>query len=129
MANVHAWYANSTIQDAPTFSFDFFKGNGPDLASLVPNKPRMYMTEVGWQTNSSVPVPVASASRASVENLQYFLNNLVYTANTREVKYIYYEYMNIPWKEQRWPGVGGFWGLFNSNKTLKAITLQDCSHD
>ena len=127
MVNVHAWYANSTIQDAPTFSFDSFKKNGPDLAGLVPNKPQMYMTEVGWPTNSSVPV--ASASGASVENLQYFLNNFVCTANTQGVKYFYYEFMNIPWKEQRWPGVGGFWGLFNSNKTLKAITLPDCSRD
>ena len=85
------------------------------------------MTEVGWPTTSSVPV--VSASGASVENLQYLLNNFVCTANTQGVKYFYCEYMNIPWKEQRWPGVGGFWGLLNSNKTLKAITLPDCSHD
>ena len=67
MVNVHAWYANSTIQDAPTFSFNLFKENGPNLASLIPNKPQMYMTEVSWPTNSSVPV--VSASGASVENL------------------------------------------------------------
>ena len=85
------------------------------------------MTEVGWPTTSSVPV--VSASGASVENLQYFLNNFVCTGNTQGVKYFYYEYMNIPWKQQRWPGVGAFWGLFNSDKTLKAITLPDCSHD
>ena len=127
MVNVQAWYANTTIQDAPTFSFNSFKENGPDLASLVPNKPQMYMTDVGWPTNSSVPV--AGPSGASVANLQYFLDNFVCTANTQGVKYFYYEYMNIPWKEKRWPGVGGFWGLFNSNKTLKAITLPDCSHD
>ena len=52
------------------------------------------MTEVGWPTTTSVPV--VSASGASVENLQYFLNNFVCTANTQGVKYSYYEYMNIP---------------------------------
>ena len=127
MVNVHAWHANTTIQDAPKWTFDFFKENGPDLANLVPNKPQIYMAEVGWPTNSSVPV--ASSSPASVENLQYFLNNFVCTANAQGIKYFYFEYMNIPWKEQQWPGVEGFWGLFNSDKTLKAITLPDCAHE
>lgn len=126
MVNVHAWHANTTIQDAAKWTFDFFKETGVDLASPLPNKPEMYMAEVGWPTNSSVPV--VSSSAASVENLQLFLNNFVCTANTQGVRYFFFEYMNIPWKEQRWPGVEGFWGLFNSDKTLKAITLPDCAH-
>ena len=126
MVNVHTWNANTTILDVPRWTFNFFKENGPDLASLVPNKPQMYMTKVGWPTNSSVPV--FSTSLASVDNLQYFLSNFVCAANNQGVKYFYHEFMDIPWKKQQLPGEEGFWGLFNSNKTLKAITLPDCSH-
>jgi len=126
MVNVHAWHANTTIQDAATWSFNFFKETGVDLASPLPNKPEMYMAEVGWPSFSSVPV--VSASEASVANLQLFLDNFVCTANTQGVRYFYFEYMDIPWKAKRWPGVEGFWGMFNSDRTLKAVTLPDCSH-
>jgi len=91
------------------------------------------MTEVGWPTNSSVPV--STISPPSVENLQLFINNFVYTANTQRIKYFFFEYMDMPWKERRLPdvegfgGVEGFWGLFNSDRTLKAITLPDCAHE
>jgi len=127
MVNVHAWHANTTIQDAATWSFTFFKETGTDLAAALPNKPLMYMAEVGWPTFSSVPV--VSSSEASVPNLQFFIDNFVCTANTQGIKYFFFEFMDIPWKEKRWPGVEGFWGLLHSNKTLKALTLPDCTHE
>jgi len=127
MVNVHAWHANTTIQDAATWTFTFFKETGLDLAAALPNKPQMFMAEVGWPTFSSVPV--VSSSEASVANLQLFINNFVCTANYQSLKYFFFEFMDIPWKAQRWPGVEGFWGLMNSNKSLKAITLPDCWHE
>jgi exo-beta-1,3-glucanase (GH17 family) len=126
MVNVHAWHANTTIQDAATWSNTFFKETGTDLAAALPNKPQMYMAEVGWPTFSSVPV--VSTSPASEANLQLFINNFVCAANTQGTRYFFFEFMDIPWKEKRWPGVEGFWGMFYSNKTLKAITLPDCTH-
>jgi exo-beta-1,3-glucanase (GH17 family) len=52
----------------------------------------------------------------------------VCTANTQGVKFFFFEFTDIPWKERLYPGMEGFWGLFNSNKTLKALTLPDCLH-
>jgi len=127
MVNVHAWHANILIQEAATWSFNSFNRTGVDLASTLPNKPQMYMTEAGWPTNSWEPI--ISTSPPSVENLQLFINNFVCTANAQGTKYFFFEYMDMPWKERRLPGVECFWGLFNSDRTLKAITLPDCAHE
>ena len=91
------------------------------------------MTGVGWPTNSLAPV--VTTSPPSVKNLQLFINNFVCTASTQGIKYFFFEYMDMPWKQRRSPdvegsgGVEGFWGLFHSNRTLKAITLPDCAHE
>jgi len=132
---VHAWHANASIQDAAQWSFAFFKKTGVDLANPLPNKPQMYIAEVGWPTNPSVPGVGPSA--ASVENLQLSINNFVCTDNTQEIKYFFFEYIDIPWENKtylvtdgkRGPGVEGSWGLFNSDRTLKAITLPDCASE
>jgi len=125
MVNVRAWHNNIRIQDAAKWTFDFFNNNSMVFASSLKYQPEIYMAEVGWPTNSSSSVVDPSA--ASVENLQLFINNFVCTANTQGIKYFFFEYIDTPWKAN-YPGVPGFWGLFNSDRTLKAITLPDCPH-
>jgi len=90
----------------------------------------MYIAETGWPTfSSTAEEKTDGASEASEPNLQIFIDNFVCTANTQSVKYFFFEFTDIPWKERLFPGVEGFWGLFNGNKTLKALTLPDCSHE
>ena len=130
MSNVHAWFASTTIQDAANWTFTFFQETNVDVANTLANKPQMYIAETGWPTYSSTTAEQTDgASDASEPNLQIFLNNFVCTANTQGTKYFFFEFTDIPWKAQQFPGVEGFWGLFHTNKTLKALTLPDCTHD
>jgi exo-beta-1,3-glucanase (GH17 family) len=123
MSIVHPWFAVTTILDAATWSFAFFKNTSVDVANTLANKPQMYIGETGWPTNAAV-------SDASVPNLQEFINEFVCTANTQGVKYFFFEFTDIPRKKHPYPGVeDSLWGLFYNNKTFKAITLPDCSHE
>jgi exo-beta-1,3-glucanase (GH17 family) len=128
MSNVLPWFAGQNIQDAATWTFAFFKETSVDVASKLTNNPQMYIAETGWPTDSSTS-KTNDASEASVPNLQRFINDFVCTANRQGVRYFFFEFTDIPWKGRLFPGVEGSWGLFNSNKTLKAITLPDCSHE
>jgi exo-beta-1,3-glucanase (GH17 family) len=129
MSNVHAWFSGATIQASAQWTFTYFKETNVDVAAALPNKPQMYIAETGWPTNSSTTEKTESPSIASEGNLQIFLDGFVCTANTQGVKYFFFEYTDIPWKERLFPGVEGFWGLFYANKTLKGLTLPDCTHD
>ena len=129
MSSVHPWFATKAIENAATYTFDSFKGI-VDVANTLPNKPQMYIAETGWPTCSSTDAQKTNtASAANEPNLQIFINNFVCTANTQGIKYFFFEFTDIPWKEQLHPGIAGFWGLFDSNKRLKALTLPDCSHN
>jgi exo-beta-1,3-glucanase (GH17 family) len=48
MANVHPWFANTTIQDAAGWTWEFFEQTNVQPASLLSNKPTMYIAETGW---------------------------------------------------------------------------------
>jgi len=108
------------VQDAAKWSFDFFNKTSVEFARFIFPEPEMYMTDVGWSTNSP--------SATSVENLQIFINTFVCTANTQGVKYFFYEYMDNPLREEWYSALMEPRGLFNSDRTLKAITLPDCVH-
>ena len=130
MSSVHPWFAGTTFQDAATWTFTSFLGTNVNMANALANKPQMYIAETGWPTFSSTASERSNGmSQASIPNLRAFIKSFVCTANSQNIKYFFYEFADIPWKAQQFPGVGGYWGLFNSNKTLKAITLPDCSHD
>ena len=125
MVKVDSWYSNRRTRDAAKWSFDFFNETGMELARTLSYQQEMYMAQVGWPTNST---STNHHSSASLENLQIFINNFVCTANTQGVKYFFFEYMDIPRKQNLLTDVGGFWGPFNNDRTLKAITLPDCAH-
>ena len=125
-----AWFAWTTVQDAATWTFTFFKETNVGVAHALANTRQTYIAETGWPTHSSTTESKNKcASDASEPNLQIFIDSFVCTANTQGVKYFFFEFADVPWKERMYPGVQGFWGLFYSNRTLKALTLPDCSHD
>ena len=53
MSNVHAWFANTTADDAASWVFSFFEETNVEPASQLSNKPQMYIAETGWPTVSS----------------------------------------------------------------------------
>ncbi len=120
------WFSGTTVQDAVNWTFTFFKESNVGVANALANKPQMHIA-TGWPSYSStVAEKTNNVTDASVPNLQIFI---VCTANTQGVRYFFSEFIDIPWRARLYPGVEGFYGLFNSNTTLKALTLPDCSHD
>lgn len=50
MSNVHPWFANQSIEAAAGWVYNFFEETNVQPASLLPNKPYMYIAETGWPT-------------------------------------------------------------------------------
>ncbi|KAJ2931762.1 hypothetical protein H1R20_g5495, partial [Candolleomyces eurysporus] len=127
LSNVHAWFANTTAEGAAPWVFDFFQESNLTPAAALPNKPAMYIAETGWPTKSS---DVANAnnggSDASEANLQVFLDTFVCQANDQGVHYFFFEMFDEEWKDIKFGGVEGWWGLFNKDRTLKNVKIPDC---
>ncbi|KAK0491089.1 glycoside hydrolase family 17 protein [Armillaria novae-zelandiae] len=127
LSNVHPWFANTTIQDAASWTATFFEETNVQPAAQLPNKPKMYIAETGWPSQSSDAGNANNgASDASEANLQIFLDNFVCQANTNGTGYFFFEFTDEPWKDKLYGGVEGHWGLFHSNRTLKRVTIPDC---
>jgi len=127
MANVHPWFGNVSIQDAAGWTWEFFEEQDVQPAAAVSNKPQMYIAETGWPSSS---LDAASASdgpsTASIANLQTFLDTFVCQSNKNGTGYFFFEFQDQAWQAAQFGGVEGSWGLFTSNKTLKALTMPTC---
>ena len=129
LANVHPWFAQTTINDAAGWTYDFFQQTNIAQAAQVSNKPSMYIAETGWPTKSSnVSTETNGASAASVANLQIFMDTFVCASNTNQTQYFFFEFKDEPWKDALYGGVEGWWGLFDADKKLKDVTIPDCAH-
>jgi len=127
MANVHPWFANTTVQNGPQWTWNFFDQNNIAAASVLPNKPQMSIAEVGWPTASKDAGNANNgASDASEQNLQNFLDNFVCQSNEKGIHYYFFEFFDEKWKDEKFGGVEAHWGLFYQNKTLKGVTIPDC---
>ncbi|KAF9061676.1 glycoside hydrolase superfamily [Rhodocollybia butyracea] len=128
MANVHPWFANVSIDQAAGWTHDFFQNTDVALAQKLPNKPSMSIAETGWPTKSSDAGNASNGpSTASTANLQKFLDTFVCQANANGTEYFFFEYFDETWKDAVYGGVEAWWGLFNSDRTLKNIDIPDCS--
>jgi len=128
MANVHPWFGNVSIDDAAAWTYQFFEQVDVTPAQALSNKPTMYIAETGWPSNSSDVSNMSNGpSTASIANLQKFLDTYVCQANTNQTGYFYFEAFDEVWKDQLYGGVEGHWGLFNTDKSLKDITIPTCS--
>lgn len=128
MSNVHPWFANQTIDYAANWTADFFQTYNVDLAQNLTNKPTMFIAETGWPTGTSELnySPNDGPSLASVANLQIFIDTFACQATKNGTGYFFFEFCDEPWKATTFGGVEGFWGLFDSNKNLKNITIPTC---
>ncbi|KAL1660130.1 glycoside hydrolase family 17 protein [Schizophyllum commune] len=128
MSNVHAWFANTTADDAASWVFSFFEETNVEPASQLSNKPQMYIAETGWPTKSSDEGNANNgASDASVANLQIFLDDFVCQANANNTGYFFFEFFDEEWKDEMYGGVEGWWGLFTKDRQLKDLTIPDCA--
>jgi len=127
MANVHPWFANQAVDAAAGWTAEFFATTNIVAAQALSNKPTMYIAETGWPTkSSSVEAESDGPSNASVANLQIYLDTFVCQANQNNTGYFFFEYFDETWKDVQFGGVEGWWGLFNSDRTLKDVTIPDC---
>jgi len=128
LSNVHAWFASTSINDAASWVFTYFNETNVAPAALLPNHPTMYVAETGWPTASTGAATATNGggTAASVPNLQIFINDFVCQANSQGVGYFFFEFIDELWKEYRFGGVEGHWGLFDKDYNLKDIKLPNC---
>ncbi|WVF68708.1 hypothetical protein IAT40_003480 [Kwoniella sp. CBS 6097] len=131
MANVHPWFGSVSVDDAAAWTDNFFQEFDVDKAALASNKPATYIAETGWPTQSMNASESNSGfggpkGEATVGNLQTFLDTFVCQANTNGTQYFYFEAFDEPWKIQ-FGGVEPYWGLWDSERNLKDITIPTCS--
>ncbi|KAF8974172.1 glycoside hydrolase family 17 protein [Flammula alnicola] len=129
LSNVHAWFANTTATAAASWVNTFFNETNVQPAALLPNTPKMYIAETGWPTASKDAGNANNgAADASVANLQVFLDTFVCQANTGGVPYFFFEFVDETWKDIKYGGVEGHWGLFDKDRNLKSgLTMPTCS--
>ncbi|EKM78091.1 hypothetical protein AGABI1DRAFT_42275 [Agaricus bisporus var. burnettii JB137-S8] len=127
MCNVHPWFANVSVEDSANWTTTFFLEQDQALADSLSNHPTMYIAETGWPTKSTDAGNADNGiSDASEANLQIFLDTFICQANDAGIKYFFFEFKDEPWKDAQFGGVEGWWGLFDSNGTMKNITIPNC---
>jgi len=128
MSNIHPWFGNLPVDQAAGWTWEFFQENNVAMAAKVSNNPELIIAEVGWPSNSTDAKDATDGpSMADVPTLNTFFNDWVCAANTNGTKYFWFENMDQPWKTTTYGGVEGYWGLFDSNKQLKNVTIPKCT--
>ncbi|KAJ1024125.1 hypothetical protein NDA16_002964 [Ustilago loliicola] len=137
MTNVHAWFAGTLVEAGPAWTYQYFEDNDANVAAAAPNKPQAYIAETGWPSgaNSSQFTTytnengVVTGAKAGVSELQTFLDGYVCDANKNGTGYFWFELYDEEWKDALYGGVEAHWGLFDTSKKLKQITIPNCSHN
>ncbi|CAO1634355.1 unnamed protein product [Parajaminaea phylloscopi] len=128
-ANNQAWYSGIAAAQAAGWASGYLADTIAPLAQAAPNSPSVVMSEFGWPSAaSSTSAATVDAAVASVASLQTVLDTFVCAANTNGTAYFFFEMFDFA-STSRSDGVAPYWGLFDSSKNLKAITIPKCSHD
>ncbi|GAC76271.1 hypothetical protein PANT_20c00034 [Moesziomyces antarcticus T-34] len=137
MANVHAWFAGTLVEDGPGWTYEYFETNDAAVAEAAPNKPAAYIAETGWPSGANTTQAETyvnengqvTGAKAGVAELQTFLDGYVCDANKNGTGYFWFELYDEVWKDALYGGVEAHWGLFDKDKKLKQITIPNCSHN
>lgn len=132
-ANIQPWYSSIAADEAADWTY----GQYTDLIvdSFTTTAKPSYISEVGWPSGAATTADATSGDAiASVSSLQTMLDTFVCSGNLNGTAYFWFEMYDDP--NQRTTeaanavgGVGGYWGLFDTNKNLKSgITLPNCPH-
>lgn len=137
--HLQPWFGGVPIDDAAGWTWDYANNNDPGVAvAAATTTPEVFIAEVGWPTGANDTASATlQAAVAGTTELQTFLDTYICQANTNitatnagdvpSSKYFYFEYMDQVWKDKMYGGVEGHWGLFDSSKQLKQITIPDCA--
>lgn len=136
MANVHAWFAGTLVQDGPAWTYEYFENNDANIAEEAANKPAAYIAETGWPSGANDTAAATyvneqgqvTGAKAGVGELQTFLDGYICEANKNGTGYFWFELYDEQWKNALYGGVEAHWGLFDDTKKLKAITIPNCDH-
>lgn len=139
MANVHAWFAGTTVDDAAGWVYSYTANQEPSTALQATNAPELFIAETGWPTGANeTAMETYQGAVAGVPELNTFLNDYICQANSNITaggdaanfsKYFFFEAFDEPWKDALYGGVEAHWGLFTSDKKLKdGLVLPNCSH-
>jgi len=127
-SNDHPWFANVSIDQAAGWTYTFFESENVDAAKALSNQPTMYIGETGWPSNSTNESNMSNGpSLANTTNMQEYLDTFVCGSNTNGTQYFYFEFADELWQALQFGGVEGSWGLFFGNRTMKDITIPNCT--
>ncbi|KAI8460849.1 glycoside hydrolase superfamily [Phakopsora pachyrhizi] len=126
MANVHPWFGHVSIDQAATWTWNFFQDFDVKVCAQASNNPVMYIAETGWPTASdNASMTTNGPSEASEANLQKFMDSYVCQANANQTNYFFFEYKDETWKKM-YGGVEPYWGLYDQSIKQKNIKIPDC---
>ncbi|CAG8496933.1 6572_t:CDS:2 [Paraglomus occultum] len=120
LANVHPYFGGVPAQQGANWTFEFFQQNDVVVAAKAGKE--AIISEIGWPTAGNSQ----QAAVASVPNLNDFIQSFICAANTKQVKYYYFESFDTPWKTAMFTLLEGSWGLFTPDRKLKDVTIPDC---
>ncbi|KAK6528157.1 hypothetical protein TWF281_009408 [Arthrobotrys megalospora] len=126
MANVHPFFAGTTVDDAPGWTWLFTENNDVAIARQTTNNPNVVVSEVGWPSGGGTNL----GSVAGISELNKFVEDYVCAANANGTEYYWFVPFDEPWKEKfNVPGKEWEtrWGLMDVDRNLKAgVTIPDC---
>lgn len=137
--NNHPFFGGVPIDQAAGWVWDYTNNNDPGIAvQAATNKPEVFIAEVGWPSGANDTASATyQAAVAGVSELQTFLDTYVCQSNANVTaengsdvpssKSFFFELMDEEWKDKMYGGVEGHWGLFDTDKQLKNITIPDCA--
>jgi len=127
MSNIHPWFGALPVDQAAGWTWEFFEENNVAMAAPLTNHPNLIIAEVGWPSNSTtVAADSDGPSLANVPTLQIFMDDFICQSNVNKTQWFWFENMDQPWKTAEYGGVEGYWGLFDSTKHLKNVTIPNC---
>lgn len=127
-ANNQAWYSGIAAASAAGWAYGYLQDTVVPIARAATTSPSVVMSEFGWPTAASTTAAATvDDAVASVANLQTVLDTFVCASNANGTAYFFFEMFDFA-SSSRSDGVAPYWGLFDSSKQLKAITIPDCSH-
>ncbi|KAK6500618.1 hypothetical protein TWF506_003386 [Arthrobotrys conoides] len=83
MANVHPFFAGTTVDDAPGWTWLFTENNDVAIARQTTNNPNVIVSEVGWPSGGGTLL----GSVAGISELNQFVEDYVCGANANGTEY------------------------------------------
>ncbi|PWN24140.1 glycoside hydrolase [Microstroma glucosiphilum] len=127
-ANDESYDEGDVGADAAAYAYQSYQDFVVETIASASNDPPSYISAIGWP---SAAQSGTSTTLSSLTNVQAMLDSYVCEANTNGTGYFWFELYDAAPADITPTGtpntaVPGYWGLFDSDKNLKDLTLPDC---